>query len=315
MNTPGDKRKTPTLKGNPIQETYHVREAMELLPYLVHVSSRSRSSAKQLLSAKRVLVNSEYISQATHLLSPRDVVQISRVSRPEEFNHPKIKILWEDSDYVVIEKLYGQYTVDTTGKYGDRTAIRLLSNHYKKYDPDAKLFMVNRLDRETSGIVIFAKGLQAKELIISSWNKIVQEQIFVAAVGGVPAENKMQISTLARNKEDSSKKQKSKSETRERNASVVELSLLRTDGESSVVRLNASLGRIFSLRQVLANKGLVIMGDKRNSSPFTLKDRIALEQISLVFTHPKTGKRISLKRSFPTHLFGYLKNRQSDNQI
>ncbi|MDO4790263.1 MAG: pseudouridine synthase [Porphyromonas sp.] len=315
MNSLGDKKKLAPQKGSPIQETYHVREEVELLPYLVHISSRSRTSAKQLLSAKRILVNGKYVSHASHLLSPGDLVQVSRIARPEEFNHPKIKILWEDTDYVVIEKLYGQYTVDTTGKYGDRTALRLLSNHYKKYDPEAKLFMVNRLDRETSGIVVFAKGLQAKELIISSWNRVVQEQIFVAAVEGIPAEDKMEISTLARNRDESSNSNKNKSETRERNVSVVELSLLRTDGEKSVLELNVKSGRIFSLRQVLSNKGLVVLGDKRHSSSFVLKDRVALEQVALVFTHPKSGKRMSFKRSFPTHLFGYLKNKQSQNEI
>lgn len=304
--------KSPSQQG--IQETYHVKEdGLELLPFIMNISGRSRSAAKKLLQQAKVLVNGAYETHVAKSLQKGDLVQVSKASKPKAFSHPKLKIIWEDEHYVVLEKLHGIYTVDTTGSAGDKTAMRQLSKHYKSSDPSAKLFMVNRLDRETSGFVIFAKNIKAKEQFIQRWNALVKEQTFVAVVDGLAPESE-DFNTVANvfGSADAKKKEKEvlkKKGGKEPIVITVNLSLLRSDGEKSIVELRVLKGRIFSLRTVLHNKELTILGDARHQSAFEIKDRVALEQVNLVFQHPITAKEMSFKRHFPTHFFGFLKNK------
>lgn len=90
--------------------------------------------------------------------------------------------------YVVIYKEAGIPTVNTAHRDRRATALYLLSQHYKKTNPQAKLFMVSRLDRSTAGFVVFAKSAEAKELLVRQWGKLLTEQRFAACIeGAVPA--------------------------------------------------------------------------------------------------------------------------------
>lgn len=293
-----------------IQETYNVRQEGDLLTFLMEISGRSRSATKKLLTSAKVLVNNQYQTHHAFNLKPGDVVQVSRIAQPKEFNHPKIKILWEDEYYVVFEKLHGIYTVDTTRKHHDKTAMWALSRHYKQTDEGSRLFMINRLDRETSGIIVFAKSIEAKENLIDNWSRLVQQQRFVAAVDGVPANKTMTFKTVSRKYGSYSQKGDERGTPV---ASEVDIKLLRTDSEKSVIQLDVQKGRIYSLRKVLSDRELTILGDQRHGSEYELRGKIALEQIGFAFRHPFTGEVHRFSRKFPTHLFGFLGQDQVDN--
>ena len=168
-NNNNTKRQTASRVENPtpVQETYRAGSEAPLLELLMEKSSRNRTAAKQLIASGRVSVGKWSTTRATETVGAGVVVRVHRGVPPMPFRHPKLEIVWESEAYVVAYKKRGLPTVNTAHKNRQQTALFLLSQHYKKGEEGAKLFMVNRLDRNTAGFVVFARSVEAKELLVN----------------------------------------------------------------------------------------------------------------------------------------------------
>lgn len=282
----------------PVQETYRVQESKTLLELVIEKSSRSRSAAKKLLTSKRVSVNGKMKTNATEMIEIGGIITVHRGAPALPFSHRLLEIIWENDDYIVVYKKRGLPTVNTAHKPNQETALSLLSSHYKMTNPDAKIFMINRHDKSTSGFVIFSKNIDAKELMIRSWSKLVSKQLFIACIEGSVQEKEFTLSTTSDRDENSIQKIIS--------AKVI-VDKSGSKGQLHIAQVDVVGARIFSLRKLFGDNNFGIFGDVRSKSNFVTEKDIALEQISLCFSLPKSGQRMSFDRPYPTHYFQLLK--------
>lgn len=282
----------------PVQERYKAQEEAPLLDLIMLKSSRNRTAAKQVISSGRVSVEGVPTTRATDTVRIGQVVTVHKGAPPAPFSHDKIEIVWENEAYVVVYKKNGIPTVNTSHQNRQATVIYLLSQHYKKGEEGAKLFMVNRLDRNTAGFVIFAKTVEAKETLVKEFSRRVKHQTFIACVEGEITE-KQQVLSATSSDEDSKKSRIISADVKVDKSSA--------NGGMHVVQADVSGARIFSLRKLFGDNGLSIMGDIRSKSQFKTNKSIALEQIVLEMTIPGEGQPRRWQCPFPTHYFTYLK--------
>ncbi|MDN4754504.1 pseudouridine synthase [Porphyromonadaceae bacterium W3.11] len=294
-----DKKKTISQDNpTPVQESYRAQVSMPVLELLMEKSSRNRTAAKKLLSSGRVSLNGKSVTNALMTAEVGASITVHRGAPPLPFSHRFLEIIWENDDYIVVYKKRGMPTVNTAHKDREETALWVLSRHYKITNPDAKIFMINRLDRSTAGFIVFAKSVEAKELMTKSWSKNVTKQLFVACIEGEVEEKNFLLTTSS--SQDFSGKGK------------VTVAKIKVDKSSSrgmmhIVQADMVGARIFSLRKVFGDNNFSIFGDVRSKSSFMTDKDIALEQISLEFSLPKSGQQMSFERAYPTHYFQLLK--------
>lgn len=287
-----------------VQETYKASARGTLLSCLQEKSERSRTSAKQLISSGRVCVDRVVVSLPTAEVGVGALVTVHRSAPPRPFSHPLIDKVWENEDYLVVYKDAGIATVNTAHKDREDTALWLLSKNLKLSDPQGKLFMVNRLDKSTSGYIIFAKNVDAKDQMNKQWSRQVSRQTFAACVEGEINGCDFRLSAKP-------PKNKEKDEDRGRRLREVEAQVAvkksSAHGGLHVVEIEVHGERIFSLRKIFADNKLSIFGDVRSHSNYVMKDRIALQQIRLELTLPQNGRHLSFERAFPSHFYSFLR--------
>lgn len=287
-----------------VQETYKASVLGTLLSCLQEKSERSRTSAKQLISTGRVCVDKEVVTLPTTEVKVGALVTVHRSAPPKPFRHPLIEKVWESEDYLVIFKDAGIATVNTAHKDREDTALFLLSRNLKLSNPTGKLFMINRLDKSTSGYIIFAKNIEAKELMNKQWSRRVSRQTFVACIEGQIEDTEMVLS--AKPPKDNDKNEESNRRFKKVDAQV-SVKKSSAQGGLHIVEIEVQGERIFSLRKIFADNQLSIFGDVRSHSNFVMRDRIALQQICLELTLPQNGQRLCFERSFPSHFYSFLK--------
>lgn len=297
MNTKSDaniKHENPTA----IQESYRAFENRTLLDQIMEKSDRSKSASKKLLSSGRVSVNGKITTSATVIPELHALITVHRGTPPRPFAHRLLEIVWENNNLLIVYKKRGIPTVNTAHRDRQETALWVLSKHYKETNPDAKLFMINRLDRSTAGFIIFAKNIESKERMISQWSRIVQKQLFIACIEGEITEKEFLLTAYS----DSDQKQGGKLIT-----AKIQVDKSSNKGLMHIVQADTG-ARIFSLRKLFGDNNFGIFGDVRSKSSFRTEKDIALEQIALELVLPDNeGRRLSFQRPYPTHYFQLLR--------
>ena len=163
---------------------YNVTEPAELMEFLMKkMAGVSRTRVKALLSNRVVLVNNNIQTQYNFPLTPGMKVQISKDRNKHEFRHPMLKILYEDAYLIVVEKKEGLLSV-ATEKQKERTAQHILNEYVKRQHRNNRVFVVHRLDRETSGIMMYAKDEKTQHTLRDNWHDIVYDRRYVTIVTG-----------------------------------------------------------------------------------------------------------------------------------
>src|SRR5690625_1925126 len=170
---------------------YQVEEQTTLLPFLLKVmSKRSRNSVKSILTRGQVAVDGEAVTAHNHKLEAGQTVTIlkNKVAASES-KLTGLTILHEDKDIIVINKDAGLLSM-ASQKNKEMTAYRQLMTHVRRENPRNRIFIVHRLDRDTSGVMLFAKSERVKQILQKSWTDMVQERAYVALVEGVRSEER-----------------------------------------------------------------------------------------------------------------------------
>jgi RluA family pseudouridine synthase len=231
---------------------------------------------------------------------------MGNTSRPGNRHFPKdVSILYEDSDILVAVKPPGLLTMGTE-RDKSRTLYAMLTAYVRKgYSRSPKrIFIVHRLDRDTSGIVIFAKSIEAKLRLQGQWEET--EKKYIAVVQGRCEKREATISTyLAENKAhvvystaDSTKGKLSRTAYR----------VLKETKDCSLLEINLLTGRKHQIRVHLAEIGHPVMGDEKYGEGKKTCGRLALHAKSVSFTHPVSGERLTFDTGFPEYFnkrFGF----------
>ena len=156
---------------------------MEFL--IAQFPNKSRENIKSLLRNKQIWVGDEIVSQFDHTLVPGQTVKVSASRSRMEKKFSDFTVVYEDRHLIVIDKAAGLLSIATKTEKR-RTAFSMLSDYVKKQDPKNKIFIVHRLDRETSGLMVFARSEAIKQQLQEKWNDPDVEKIYLALVEGKP---------------------------------------------------------------------------------------------------------------------------------
>lgn len=180
---------------------FKVTEKNELMNFLIEkMPEKSRTSIKSLLTKRKVFVGNDVVSQYNHPLLPGQTVTVDWGKVTIDTTMKGVSIIYEDDDVLVVEKESGILSIATDNER-EKTAYNMLKEYLKNKDPKNKIFVVHRLDRDTSGIMIFAKTEKAQDILQTTWNDSVKERTYVALVEGVVYKEKDTIiSYLQENK-------------------------------------------------------------------------------------------------------------------
>ena len=156
-----------------------------------------RTGLKQMLAHRQVKVAGNIVSQATRPLAGGEEVMVNLTREFREFYHRRLRIVHEDDHIIVIHKGYGLLSMADDSARNVETAYSILRDYLKKEHPSNKLFIVHRLDRDTSGLMLFAKTIEAKETLQHNWNNMVLERKYLCVVEGTPRPGRRHRSQLS----------------------------------------------------------------------------------------------------------------------
>lgn len=273
-----------------------VKESNTLLPFLFELlKEQSRSSVKALLSRGQISVNGKVTRQFDMPLETNDTVGINHGRGKVEFNNPLLNIVWEDDDLIVVNKKEGLLSV-STDRVKERTAYHLLSDYVKKSDPRFKIFILHRLDRETSGLMMFAKNRNVQAKLQSNWNEMITQRSYVAVVEGRPEKDTdLIISSLTEN----AKMQVYVTLEGDGKEAITRYRLLRTNQTYSLLELDLETGRKNQIRAQMQSIGHPIAGDSKYGAETAPTGRLMLHARKLHFIHPITGQEMTFETRIP----------------
>jgi len=207
-----------------------------------------------------------------------------------------ISILHEDSDIIVVEKPAGLLTIGTE-RDKTRTLHTFLNDYVRKGDPRSgnRVYIVHRLDRETSGILLFARSEAAKMFLQKSWEET--EKSYLAVVHGSISPKEGEIISYLR--ENSAFSVYSTPDRFQGKLSRTEYKVLKETKGLCLLEIHLLTGRKHQIRVHLSEKGHPVVGDRRYGKVGDSSPTLALHSRSLSFTHPVTGKRMSFTTGLP----------------
>lgn len=265
----------------------------------------SRNSIKSLLHHRQVSVNDKITTHFDTQLKPDDRISINHSHGNPELNHPKLSVIYEDTDLIVVEKKEGLLTV-TTGSGRDVTAFSILKNYVKKSSSANKIYTVHRLDRETSGVLVFAKNRNAQHILRNNWHNMVTRRIYTALVEGKVTKEKEQIVSWLTEHEVSLKISSSPYDNGGKQA-ITNYKRLKFNDTFSLLEIELETGRKNQIRVHMQSIGHPIVGDRKYGSTVSSFGRVALHANILELYHPVTGELLHFEVAVPKEFMRILK--------
>lgn len=263
---------------------------------LAALSHLSRTSVKALLRNSRIKVGQTVTTRFDFPVNEGETVAVNMTREWPVLKNPRLEILYEDVDIIVVSKGYGLLSM-ATDKKNEVTAYSLLRDYVKKNSPHDKIFIVHRLDRHTSGVMVFAKTEEAKNNLQHNWNNMVLERKYIAVIEGCPERKEgVQKSYLA---ENSRHIVYSTSKPEEGQFSVTRWKILKKRGQYSLVELSLDTGRKNQIRVHMKELGHPIAGDRKYGAVTSPIHRVALHAATLRFIHPITRKDMNFSTPVP----------------
>ncbi len=307
------------INGAPVYTaSYKVNRSDELLEFLLRKCNTSRNNVKSLLVRKQVLVNGSVVTQYDFVLAKDDEVKISQKPM-KEVNIVKVapknrrtlpvklpfKIIYEDEDFIAIDKPVGLLSVesdkDTECAYG------YLQNYLAQKEKNARPFTLHRIDKETSGVLAFAKNVKIHSMLKLHWNEQVQLREYYAVVEGVPEPKsgtlvhylKENVNNLVYCTKDPSGQR-----------AVTKYEVVKENGEYSLLKVQIETGRKNQIRVQMKEIGHCIAGDSKYGTGDDPMGRLGLHASKVQFIHPVSKELITLNAPLPPSFGGVFATKQ-----
>ena len=274
-----------------------VREEMILIDYLrKEFTKLSKNNIKSLLSKEMVTVNNSVQTRYDYLVKKGDKIVIRETKIKVKRYQKDINIIYEDDDLLVINKPAGLLTI-ATNKEKEFTLYHFASNYIKEKNKNNKIFIIHRLDKETSGIVIFAKNQKTKNLFQNSWDRNILYRGYYAVVEGTLKNKEGTIKSYLT--ENSAYMVYSTTKDNGKLA-ITNYKVIKENKKYSLLDINIKTGRKNQIRVHMMENGNVIVGDKKYGSNINTINRMALHAYKLELIDPRNNKKLVFKTSMPT---------------
>ena len=270
---------------------YIVLEECELYSFLRDNVKGSKNNIKSFLSKRMVSVNNKIVTKYNYLLKANDKVSIGKKDVDSFIG--RIKIIYEDNDYLVVDKPSGILTIATEeDKDSSNNLYDVLLNYLKKRNSNSRLFVVHRLDKDTSGVILFSKKEKLKDILQDNWNSCAT-RIYYAVVFGKTKEQEELKSYL---KEDKNLITHSASDGK---LAVTDYKRIKCNEDYSLLEVDIKTGRRNQIRVQLKDIGNPIVGDFKYGKKDKTYKRMYLHASKLVIKNPIDNKTLTFESKIP----------------
>lgn len=273
-----------------------VKENAPLLEYLINNVSESRSKLKATLQGRGIAVNGRMVTQFDYQLKAGDKIIISRHKKQNQFKSRYVKIVYEDRWLVVVEKNIGILSMAVG--HSSLNVKSVLDDYFLKSRQKCRAHVVHRLDRDTSGLMVYAKDIETEQILEHNWHQIVYDRRYVAVVSG---EMEQDNGTIANWLKDNKAYITYSSPTDNGGKyAVTHFQVLNRTTEHSLVEYKLETGRKNQIRVHSADMGHPVCGDVKYGNGDDPLHRLCLHAYMLCFTHPVTGEPMEFSTPIPT---------------
>ncbi len=268
--------------------TIIVKENDDLVKYLCNNTNYSKNKIKSLLKYKKIYVNKKIVNKLPYNVNIDDLITIDLEIKEEI----PFEIIYEDNEILLVKKRAGLLTIGTMGE-NEKTLYHMVREYANKNK--YRLFIINRLDKETSGIVMFAKNERIKMLYQDNWNELVTKRGYIAIVEGNINKDGRIENLLYEEKNTfvhSSKIGKK---------AITNYKVLKNNDKYTLLDIHIETGRKNQIRVHMSEMGNPIVGDKKYGSKIDPINKMCLHNYELEFKHPITHKIYHFEYDYPSY--------------
>ena len=270
----------------------------ELYNYLRNNLNKSKNNIKSLLKNECIYVNNNVITKYNYVVNSGDIISIGKTITDKDVN---LKIIYEDNDIIVIDKPTKILTI-SNDKEKEKTLYREVSNYLKR--ENKKVFVIHRLDYDTSGVIMFAKNQKVQKLYQDNWNNLAKKREYTAAVEGL-TNSKGHIESYLKM---SKTLQVYSSKNKDGLLAITDYERIKYNNKYSLVKILISTGRRNQIRCHMADIGHPILGDNRYAKKKNdLLGRLALHANRLEIVNPTSNKLMIFTSEIPKEFYDIVK--------
>lgn len=277
---------------------FQVEEEVELLPFLYEVMAhRSRNSVKSMLARGQIVVDQKVETQFNYLIQKGQKVVITKNEAAKRRSLLQgVEIVYEDNDLMVVEKDEGLLSV-ATEKERVMTVYHQLLAYERSKNRRNQVFVVHRLDRDTSGLMLFAKRRHVQKVLQNSWHKLVNKRMYAALVEGKVERQQGTISSWL--KENKAHVVYSSKKRGDGQHAVTHYQVVQKNNRYSLLDVHLETGRKNQIRVHMKDIGHPVVGDQKYGSKKDPIGRLGLHAKKLGFTHPITKEYMQFTSNPP----------------
>ena len=276
---------------------YVVKEARPLLEWLLENVPQSRSKIKATLQGRGVKVNGKTVSQFDMMLEPGMMVAVSETKRNQMgFKNRYVKIVYEDRWLIVVEKMPG--ILSMAAGHSSLNVKTVLDDYFRQSRQKCRAHVVHRLDRDTSGLMVYAKDMETEQILEHHWHELVYDRRYVAVVSGEMEEDEGTIANWL--KDNKAYVTYSSPVDNGGKYAVTHFHTLARTTEHSLVEFKLETGRKNQIRVHTADMGHPVCGDTKYGNGDDPLHRLCLHAWLLCFEHPVTHEQMEFETPIPT---------------
>jgi RluA family pseudouridine synthase len=284
--------------GRPAGRAYTVDTPLGLLEFLLKtMTGLSRNSVKALLARGDVSVGGKRVTRHDYPLAAGQSVTIAPPGAGGRADLLKrLRVIYEDDELIAVDKPAGLLSIATENEKAE-TAYRLITDYVRLSSPGNRIFVVHRLDRDTSGVLLAAKNEKLKHALQDNWNELVKTRGYTAVAEGKFSEKHGTVRSFL--KETATHFMYSGGRAGDGQEAVTNFDVTKESATYSQVKVTLDTGRKNQIRVHLSELGHPVAGDKKYGAKTDPLGRLCLHAGLLELTHPYSGKLLILKSDMP----------------
>lgn len=303
MNTKKQTRRGPAVDN---VARFTISENTTLLAAAAHVlPDHKPTKLKSMLRHNQLAINGIPHTQFDHPVNAGDQLWVNFDRSFQIFSHPRLKLVYEDNDIIVVDKGYGLLST-AAGRPTDDTVFNIVRKYARGFSDKANVYVVHRLDRDTSGLMLLTRTKHARDILLNNWNNMIVERKYVAVVEGKVEQQQGTVrSFLAENKETFDMYS-----TTDKNAgqlAITHYKVLEQGRRFAMVEAQLKTGRKNQIRVHMHDLGNPVSGDRKYGGHPSPINRITLHATHLSIVHPITQKIVTFTSPVPDNFIKMVK--------
>jgi len=281
----------------PDYDHYLVEHDAPLLEYLLQtIKGQSRNKIKATLQGRGIKVDGKFVTQFDFPLKRGMKISVSRSKRNNTFKSRYVKIVYEDRYLIVVEKAVG--ILSMAAGHSSLNVKSVLDDYFRKSRQRCTAHVVHRLDRDTSGLMVYAKDMEVEQILEHEWHNIVYDRRYVAVLSGEMEDDGGTIANWLR--DNKAYVTYSSPVDNGGKYAVTHFHTLARTTEHSLVEFKLETGRKNQIRVHSADMGHPVCGDVKYGNGDDPLHRLCLHAFLLCFYHPITHERMSFETPIPS---------------